>query len=131
MKALREPDKHRIACANSRQLRGSVCIDDALKAALPNEPRWDYAVGYSDTAGAEQIIWVEVHPAAKSDHLKEVRGKLEWLMEWLRTKAQPMNYTPRRIVWIATGLSNFSQGDPHIRALKDRGLEFVGRRLEL
>ncbi|MCS6848533.1 MAG: hypothetical protein RMN52_12575 [Anaerolineae bacterium] len=130
LKAIAPSDKAKIKCRHPKRLKGSVCVDEALQGVKPVDPRWDYAIGYGHTTNSEQIIWAEVHPAASGDNLKEVRGKLDWLIEWLRTEAQPMNYDPRRIVWVATGSSSFSANDPKLRALRDQGLEFVGGRLE-
>lgn len=131
LQALAPADRERVRCKRARQLRGSVYVDEALRSTKPNDSRWDYAIGYRPKRSEEQIIWVEVHDAKSDSSLKEVESKLDWLIEWLETDAVPMNYQPRRIVWVATGASSFSANAPQLRKLCDRGLEFVGSRLTL
>ena len=97
---------------------------------MPTEPRWDYAIGYQGN-NAEEIVWVEVHPAESGRNLDEMVRKLDWLADWLRRKAWAMNYGPRRTVWVASGKIRFSKGDPKLRALNQRGLEFAGSHLAL
>jgi len=109
---------------------GSVYVDAALKQAMPTEPRWDYAIGYQGN-NAEEIVWVEVHPASSNNNPKEVASKLGWLTSWLAGSGKAMNYRPRRIVWVASGHINFRNNDPELRRLRDRGLEFAGSHLAL
>lgn len=126
LQAIAGPDKKKIRCRYPRRLQGSVCVDQALQRSKPNDPRWDYAIGYAPAGASEQIIWVEVHPASSKSDLDQVCKKLLWLRNWLDTQAPKMNYKPRRIIWVATGSSSFSDNHPDLRALRSRGLEFVG-----
>jgi len=130
LKAVQPVDKAKITCRHSKKLTGSACVDGALKQAMPNAPRWDYAIGYQGD-NAEEIVWVEVHPADSGKNLEEVGKKLGWLTNWLAGEGRAMNYTPRRLVWVASGRSSFSNNDPKLRNLRQRGLEFVGSRLVL
>jgi len=98
---------------------------------MPSAPRWDYAIGYSDQTNQERIVWVEVHPATSGRNLDEMVRKLDWLVDWLQRAAPAMNYGPRRIVWVASSRARFSKGDPKLRALNRRGLEFAGSHLAL
>ena len=76
-------------------------------------------------------MWVEVHPADSGKNIREVGKKLDWLTNWLAGGGQAMNYTPRRLVWVASGRSSFSNNDPKLRSLRQRGLEFASGHLEL
>jgi hypothetical protein len=131
LKAIASADKEKIVCCHPKRLKGSVCIDETLRPMKPSEPRWDYAIGHSHTTNAEQIVWAEVHPAESGSNLGEMDKKLLWLTDWLKAEAPAMNYNLRRIVWVASGRSSFSANDPKLRKLRQRGLEFVGRRLVL
>jgi hypothetical protein len=130
LKALQPADKAKIICRNSKKLTGSACLDKALKQAMPNDPRWDYAIGYQRD-NTEEIVWAEVHPADSGKTIREVGKKLDWLTNWLAGGGQAMNYTPRRLVWVASGRSSFSNNDPKLRSLRQRGLEFAGGHLVL
>jgi len=133
LRALQRADAAHVSVSVPHRCRltGSVHVERALQAALPNAALWDYAIGRNRTAADEEILWVEVHPASGGGHLREMQAKLSWLLGWLKSDAPAMSYTPRRIVWVATGRSSFGGNDPKLRALRDRGLEFVGRRLWL
>jgi hypothetical protein len=74
---------------------------------------------------------VEVHDAGSDGNRREMDAKLTWLLGWLRTDAPAMGYKPRRFVWVASGPSSFGGNDPKLRALRNRGLEFVGGHLRL
>jgi hypothetical protein len=130
LKALQPADKAKIICRNSKKLTGSACLDKALKQAMPNAPRWDYAIGYQRD-NTEEIVWAEVHPASSNNNPKEVASKLGWLTSWLAGSGKAMNYRLRRIVWVASGHINFRNNDPELRRLRDRGLEFAGSHLAL
>ncbi len=51
LQALKASDAEQITCENPRLLAGSVDVDEALSRTLPNEPRWDYAVGVKHNHG--------------------------------------------------------------------------------
>ena len=72
------PGQHRslVTCADSRRLTGSVNLDAALQASLPNAPRWDYGLGYQPVSGAERAVWIEVHPAATSNVGEVLRNSI-------------------------------------------------------
>ncbi len=131
LRALKVPDANHITATRPKRLTGSVALDRALKSTLPNAARWDYAIGHAAAAEDEVILWLEVHPATSGQHLQEINAKVSWLLGWLKSDAPEMNYTPRRIIWVASGRSSFGGNDPKLRALRDRGLEFVGGHLRL
>jgi len=131
LRALESADASHVSVQPRTQLTGSVYVDRALEAALPNSPRWDYAIGLGRVEQDEEILWLEVHDASGGRCLHEMGDKLTWLLGWLKSDAPAMNCTPRRIVWVASGRSSFSGNDPKLRLLRSRGLEFVGGHLRV
>ena len=128
LQALTAADRARITC-DGRTLRGSVHIDHALAAILPNDPRWDYAVGLVQ-AQQDQVFWLEVHPAS-SLHVDEVLRKARWLLQWLSTTAPALNALPRHLCWIATGTVSFSRASPQARRLAQHGVRFPVKHADL
>jgi len=114
----------KIQPADSRLLNGSVDIDTCTKNALPDETRWDYAVGYNG-----RVHYIEVHPAETSN-VKDVLAKFQWLKEWLRTSAPSLDQVPRgrpSFCWVATGKINIPKTAPQFRKLKESGLVLAER----
>lgn len=128
LQALDAPDRVRIACAKPRRLRGSVNVDRSLQPHRPNDNRWDYAICYE--RDAEEIFWVEVHPASDGD-VAVVQRKFEWLRAWLSADGRPLDGFPRQFIWVSSGKTTFTQGSPAIRKLALKGLRAVGRTLSL
>lgn len=132
------PGQHRslVTCADSRRLTGSVNLDAALQASLPNAPRWDYGLGYQPVSGAERAVWIEVHPAATSN-VGEVLRKLYWLRSWLSRQGRALNRLTQGtsgvqpFVWIATGHVGINANSPQRRRLNQSGLGMPRRRLTL
>lgn len=62
LQALENVDKTAVKLNDKRRVDGSLNIDKETKHLYPNEPRWDYAVGYDD-----KVFFVEVHPANTSN----------------------------------------------------------------
>ena len=84
---------------DKRKVDGSLNIDKETKLLYPNDPRWDYAVGYDG-----KVFFVEVHPANTSN-ISEMAKKKEWLKKWLISKAPLLNALPSghpRFLWVAT-----------------------------
>jgi hypothetical protein len=130
--ALRQADRSRIVCANTRRLKGSVDVDAALVDALPNDPRWDYGIGHYN-GRTEEAVWVEVHPAS-SDHVSHVTRKAQWLRQWLTQNAAPLLGMTREAdgyVWLSAGTVSIQRGSRQARALAMAGVSFPRRRLEL
>lgn len=80
--ALKGEYREKIQPQNSRQILGSVNIDDWYAAQEPNATRWDYVIGYRSSP-TPRAYFVEVHPAG-IEEIGEVRLKWEWLMGKLR-----------------------------------------------
>jgi hypothetical protein len=75
LQALKDPDKDHVE-AEGRRLRGSVDLDAALAKKLPQERRWDYAVGYQHSdVSDEMIYWIEIHGASGSGNVHAVVEK--------------------------------------------------------
>ena len=127
LQPLKRPDRRRVSC-DSRRLLGSVDIDGSLHSLLPNETRWDYAIGL--IREGDSVFWIEVHPAS-SLHIDEVLKKLHWLHRWLETSAPELRRLPRRFLWIATGMVSFRRGSPQQKRIAAAGLSFPVKHVDL
>jgi len=128
LQALKSADVHHINCANPRRLAGSVDVDLALSQALPNEPRWDYAVGVKQDRNTDVVTWIEVHPASSTGEVEKVIAKLNWLKNWTAENAPDLKRLSREYVWVATGSVVFSSGSQQRRRLAAAGVQFAGSR---
>lgn len=128
--AVRNVDRNRLRCANPRRLRGSVNLDQALKLAFPNHPRWDYAIGVSRGTQSDHVVWLEVHPAS-SLHVDEVLNKLRWLNGWLASDAPELRRLPAHFYWVATGTVSFRRGSRDEKRIAQEGMRFPGKQLNL
>lgn len=72
---------NKIELHDNRECNGSVEIDECVRLIYPNANRWDYVFAYKSTA-----YFVEVH-SAESNEVSVVLAKLQWLKDWLNTKA--------------------------------------------
>ena len=119
LQALENVDKSAVKLNDKRKLDGSLNIDKETKHLYPNEPRWDYAVGYDD-----KVFFVEVHPANTSN-ISDMAKKKEWLKKWLQSKAPLLDALPSgnpRFLWAATesGVHILNQTS-HMRKLAQLG----------
>jgi hypothetical protein len=131
LQALRGADAGYVSAAKPRTITHSLDLDRALARTEPNATRWDYGIGKHGNLRTEELVWVEIHPASSSGNLGEVKAKASWLQLWLVSDGVPLNYRPRRFVWVASGRSAFSRNDPKVRALQNLGIEFTGGHLML
>lgn len=133
LQALAPADHKRISCKDTRKLAGSVNLDETLKQAQPNEPRWDYGVGVA-RGPRDRAVWVEVHPAS-SLHVDEVIKKRRWLRRWLEDKAPAIEaITPRRAeayLWLASGKVAFQKNSPQSRRLAEAGISHPCEHVDL
>lgn len=92
---------------------GSVDIDSSVKSLHPNEPRWDYAIGY-----ANEVFFVEVHPADTSN-VNEMINKVNWLKEWLSSIAPDLKKLHKCgfYHWIPSGRMRISRNSPQYRRI--------------
>ncbi|HKI19271.1 MAG TPA: hypothetical protein VKA15_15400 [Isosphaeraceae bacterium] len=130
LRSLREVDRKRIKCKNPRSLRGSVDLDEALKDANPDDPRWDYGIGVEVNGGTDRAIWIEIHPASHH-HINEVLKKHRWLKGWLTSSAPLLNQMDAEFVWIASGKVSIPPNSPLRRKIDAQGIRFAGQWLRL
>jgi hypothetical protein len=128
--SVRNVDRTRLRCSNPRRLRGSVNLDDALRLALPNDPRGDYAIGISQRSHSDRAVWLEVHPAS-SLHVGEVLNKLRWLKGWLASDAPELQGLPAHFCWVATGSVSFRRGSREEKRIAQEGIRFPSKLLNL
>lgn len=127
LQALSSRDVARIRIVNSQRLSGSVNIDLALEKTYPEDPRWDYAVGYRATQG-EKIYWIEIHPANEGA-ISDVLAKLAWLKRWLNDSAPMLHRIRAEFVWVSSGRTSFNASSPQAKKLAQSGLRNVGKTL--
>jgi len=133
LQALSRPERRRVEVSDTGSLRGSINLDDALKAVEPNAPRWDYGVGVRGNRNNDRAIWVEFHPAS-SGHVDEVIRKGEWLRSWLSTRAPDLDrLTPKSgaFKWVATGSTRLRPGSRRRKKVAAVGIAFCGSRLSI
>ncbi len=129
LRALRAMDRDKVSADNPRNLAGSVDLDGALQAGMPDDPRWDYGVG-ANSAGEEKVFWVEVHPATEGE-IEAVLAKLMWLKQWLQDSAVALDGFPREFVWISSGRTAITQRSPKLKRLALAGGVFKGGHLRI
>lgn len=105
--------------SDPRKCEGSVDIDTAVKSTYPNDSRWDYALGYDGTTH-----FIEVH-TAKTDEVKSVLKKLEWLKEFLSKDAPELHKEPKRFHWIASHGNHILPNSSQARQLATSGIKVV------
>lgn len=113
-------NSNKIKVQDTRQLNGSVDIDECTTEKYPNASRWDYVIGYN-----EKAYFVEVHPASTSS-IREMLQKLTWLRWWLKHQAPDLKAiqaaeAPFR--WVATGSVQISKKGKQARQLAQSGLQ--------
>ncbi len=125
--ALIEADRNRVSCQDTRELTGSVHLDEALAESVAHrdKPRWDYGIGHR-----ERVFWVEVHPAS-SHHVDSIIKKYEWLRSWLGEEAPNLDALPCDFVWLAAGAVSLPPGDRRRRLLAEKSIKFAGSHLRL
>jgi hypothetical protein len=132
LQALPPGDRERISVSDTRNLKGSINIDSALKSAHPNAPRWDYGVAFQSRQNQPvHVFWIEVHPARTLKNRDEVSAKLIWLRSWLTGDGKRIGRLEKSFVWICRGKSTFTATSPTMRALAESGLQFSGRNFRI
>jgi len=123
LKAIETIDKQSISITNISKLDGSLNIDKQTMTIYPEDPRWDYAIGYDG-----KVYFVEVHPANTSN-IKEMANKKKWLIDWLRDKAPEMNALPSgapKYIWAVTKAGiHISKQSIYAKQLAQLGLKPV------
>ncbi len=129
--ALTEKHKNHLTCSKPRRITGSVNVENALKPQHPNDPLWDYCVGVAEDTNIDRIIWIEIHPAAKSQNIDDVIKKHEWLVRWLDVAGAHLNAMHRLFVWIPSGESRIAPTDPRRKKLALAGVQLSRKRFEI
>jgi hypothetical protein len=130
LQAVRAVHRGQLSCSNTRRIRGSVSLDDALRIAYPQAARWDYAIGIRQSSKTDVVVWLEVHPAS-SLHVDEVLNKLAWLRAWLRSDAPQLGHLPALYCRVATGKIAFRRGSGAEKRIAQKGLRFPVKQLDL
>ncbi len=126
LQGLKEIDRNRLKCNEPRRLSGSVNLEESLHDISPNDPIWDYGIGWSKNQTDDYAIWIEVHPASSS-HVRGIIAKVTWLKRWLNTNgANLLNMTRPEdgYVWIASGRVSFQRSSRQARQLAQAGVSF-------
>jgi len=114
--------RHRSLVSDGQRFSCSVDLDEARRAAEPEEPRWDYILGLP-----AEVWGMEVHPA-KASEVDGIIGKKLWAerrlrtncalgvarWHWIRPPRSPLQFTPR---------------SPAARRLAKHGIQFPRARL--
>ncbi len=126
LQAIEKKDKRKIQPDDEHKLTGSVNIDKCLKKSLPDDKRWDYAVGYRGSNGKEKVYFVEVHSADTSRHVEKVLGKAISLREWAEQNksASELWKMPREFHWVASGRVDMKHIPKDDRRLKQLAQDF-------
>ncbi|MEZ4319292.1 MAG: hypothetical protein R3F61_17395 [Myxococcota bacterium] len=88
--------RRKLTFDDTRRIAGSVDVDTCLRASFPNEPRWDFVVGYG-----EHAWFIEEHPANSGTNFDEMIAKAQWLRALVRGKR--IAARSRGLHWVSTG----------------------------
>lgn len=105
--------------SDTTKCQGSVDIDAALREVegYRNACRWDYVVGYDD-----RKYFIEVH-GAKTDEVKAVLNKLQWLKDFLVNDAAELNKGKKSFYWISSNGNHVLPNSTQARQLSQKGIE--------
>ena len=113
-------NRRKISVDSTRNLTGSVDIDDCLTRRYPNAPRWDYAFGYKG-----RVYYVEVHQG-RTGEMENVIAKLDWLRQWRERSGKDLELLKHRSTyhWISTGRidSAFAKNNRYRRILRQKNI---------
>lgn len=123
LQAITAADRDRVRTKDPRSVTGSADIDNDLRRQVPQDNRWDYAVGYQRSDDEEKAYFIEVHPA-ETGEIRCVINKVRHLKAWAERNARDLwNMTvPREIHWVASGRINLRMNDSYRRLLAMEGL---------
>ena len=133
IRALPKADRKRLKFTKTRRVTGSVNLEDSLRDHYPDEPIWDYGVGWRMDRRSDCAVWIEVHPAS-SGHVGGVIKKVKWLKDWLQTNAPALRGITRGTdgyVWIASGRVLLQRSSRQARQLAAAGVSFPCERFLL
>lgn len=97
------------------KIGGSLDIDTATEKLYPDSARWDYAIDYDG-----EVFYIEIHPAITSE-VSKMAKKLQWLKNWLTTKAPEINKLTTKskqpYYWIQSSNCNIPKHTPQYRTI--------------
>ena len=134
LNALSQANRQKIFVTSSTIVTGSINIDVALQAALPNDPRWDYGIGWRRSklqakSRNDSVCWIEIHQAYSSSDMETVLTKLAFHRQWLKDNAPELDSLHGKFVWVATGKVGIPKH--HRRKMSNEGLTLKGQRHQL
>lgn len=115
---------NKVELGDTKKCEGSVAIDDCTESLYPQENRWDYVFGYQGDA-----YFVEVHSAHTSE-VSVVLKKLQWLKDWLNSKApeiKKLQAKDKAFIWIQTNGNHILPKSSQNRLLAEKGLKPVSK----
>ncbi len=122
IQALSKSEAKKLQVGPKVKFVGSVNVDAACKATMPNDNRWDYAVA---TKGKSEFVhWIEFHDATEKEAAVVIK-KLDWLRMWLKTN--PLANFRADFLWISTGKVHLTQRSKSLKVLAAKGCKFCGR----
>lgn len=131
LRALRAQDRPHVRAENTRNLKGSVYIDEALQAIDPDGHRWDFAIAYQHSNRINEVIyWLELHTASDSQ-VRIVIDKALWLLNWLKGAGNLLAKYERDIVWVSSGSTSFTLSAPQRKYMAQAGLQHRGSVLRI
>lgn len=113
----------KVTVSNTVKVEGSVDIDSTTVALYPRENRWDYMIGFNG-----KVIFVEVHSATTSE-VDVVLKKLDWLKNWLNSKAPDLVKlrAPEPYFWVQSKNFQILKHSPQYRRAVQKGILPVAR----
>ncbi len=114
---------NRVSVYDRNSLGGSVDIDSCTEKIYPQANRWDYALAYKSEA-----YFIEVH-SANTSQVSIVQRKLQWLKDWLHSKAPEINKLKAKkqpFSWIMTNGCHIKT-DSKLRQASQYGLTIVSK----
>ena len=115
---------NKVELGDTKKCEGSVAIDDCTESLYPQENRWDYVFSYKGEA-----YFVEVHSAHTSE-VSVVLKKLQWLKDWLNSKApeiKKLQAKDKAFIWIQTNGNHILSKSSQNRLLAEKGLKPVSK----
>ncbi len=121
-----ESGHHKHLAEDIRKAFGdSLDLDKAMVEGHEQENRWDYLLGHSRS---KTVIGLEVHSAQK-DQITNVIKKKEAARDQLRGHLK-QGKSVADWLWVASGKVQFANTEKARRRLDQKGIRFVGRRVE-
>lgn len=110
---------NKISVSDTSQLQGSVDIDSCTSKKYTTENRWDYVLAYKS-----EVYFVEVH-GAKTDEVRTIIRKLQWLKNWLVKEAPEINKMKSKTkpyIWIQSNDFQILKSSPQYRQAILKGI---------